>query len=201
MKRFRYPLLTILATLVSAVSLLSQDVIITNVTPTPVTCGSGSDGTISVTVSGGIGLYTYLLVRAGVPVENAGPIASQNYVFTGHDKYANYIIIVSDSDAGTADGFTFATIGGPEPISITGAMATDITCNGANDGTITVSATGEGGNYVFDLTGPVNQTNETGFFSGLPQGDYTVLVRDKDGCPSTDLTPVLTINNPTACLH
>lgn len=141
-------------------------------------------------------MYTYLLVRAGVPVENAGPIASQSYTFTGHDRYTNYIIIVSDTDAGTADGFSFATIDGPDPISITSSFSTDITCNGANDGTVTVTAAGEGGNFVFDLTGPVNQTNETGFFPGLPQGDYTVLARDKDGCPSTDVTGVLTIDNP-----
>ena len=197
MKIFRNSIFTLLIILSSWISILAQDVIITSVSTTLVSCGSGSDGTISVTISGGNGLYTYLLVRGGVPVENVGPIAAQNYTFTGHDKYANYIIIVSDQNPGTADGFSFATIDGPEPISITSFFATDITCSGVNDGTITVSATGEGGNFVFDLTGPINQSNETGFFSSLSQGGYTVLVRDKDGCPSTDLTPVLTINNPS----
>ena len=179
------------------ISLHAQDVIITGVTTTPVSCGDGSDGTIRVTVSGGIGRYTYLLVRQGVPVETSGPIIPQTYTFTGHDKYINYIIIVSDESTGTADGFTFATIDGPEPVSITSYDATDITCNGFNDGTITVTAAGEQGNYIFDLTGPVNQSNGTGFFPDLPEGEFTVTVGDADGCPSTDVTPVLTVNNPT----
>ena len=183
MRIFRNSIFSLLFILSSWISIQAQDVIITGISTTAVSCGSGSDGTISITITGGNGMYTYLLVRAGVPVENAGPIPAQNYTFTGHDRYANYIIIVSDTDAGTADGFSFATINGPDPISLTSSFATDITCNGANDGTITVTATGEGGNFVFDLTGPMNQTNETGFFSGLSQGDYTVLARDKDGCP------------------
>ncbi|MCK5135305.1 MAG: gliding motility-associated C-terminal domain-containing protein [Bacteroidales bacterium] len=196
MKIFRSSTFAILVLISSFMALQAQDIIITGVSTTDVSCGSGSDGTITINISGGIGLYTYLLVRGAVPVESSGPIAAQNFTFTGHDKYTNYIIIVSDEDAGTADGFTFATIDGPNPITITSSIATNITCNGANDGTITVTATGEGGNFIFNLTGPVNQTNETGFFSGLPQGDYTVTVSDKDGCPSTDVTPVLTINNP-----
>ncbi|RPI41035.1 MAG: hypothetical protein EHM46_06965, partial [Bacteroidetes bacterium] len=73
----------------------------------------------------------------------------------------------------------------------------DITCDGFNDGTVSVSATGETGNYLFDLSGPVNQGNGTGLFTGLPEGDYTVTVTDANGCPSSDVTPVLTVNNPT----
>ena len=197
MKVFRSSIFTILVLISSVISLQAQDIIITGVSTTDASCGLGSDGTITVTISGGIGLYTYLLVRGAVAVESSGPIAAQNFTFTGHDRFSNYIIIVSDQDAGTADGFTFATIDGPDPIGITSSFAADITCNGFSDGTITVSATGEGGNFIFDLAGPVNQTNETGFFPGLPQGDYTVTVSDKDGCPSTDVTPVLTITNPS----
>ncbi len=197
MKILKNVIVAISVLLTSVISLQAQgDVIITSVITTPVTCGGGTDGTISVTISGGDGIYTYLLVKAGVPVENAGPMASTSYTFTGHGKFTNYIVIVSDQNPSNADGFSFATIDGPEPISITTAIPTDITCNGANDGTITVAATGEGGNFIFDLSGPVNQTNETGLFTGLPQGDYIVTVSDKDGCPSTDVTPVLTINNP-----
>jgi len=198
MNRFRNSLVFFLALLMSLGVVTAQDVIITGVTSTPVSCGNGSDGTLTVNVSGGVGLYSYLLVRGAVAVEAAGPMSSSSYTFTGHDKYTNYIIIVSDQNSGTSDGFSFGTIGGAEPISITSATQTDITCNGANNGSINVTATGEQGNYIFDLTGPENHRNETGSFSNLQQGDYTVLVSDKDGCPSTALSPILTINNPTA---
>ncbi len=178
-------------------SVYAQDVIITGISSTPVSCGNGSDGTLTVTVSGGVGQYSYLLVKGAVAVESAGPIASSTFTFTGHIKYTNYIIIVSDQSTGTSDGFSFGTIGGAEPIAITSAMQTDITCNGADDGTILVTAIGEQGHYIFNLTGPENHTNETGIFPDLQQGDYTVTVSDKDGCPSTDVSPVLTINHPT----
>jgi len=197
MKTFRNSIAALLVSISAVISLQAQDVTITNVSSTPVNCGGVSDGTITVTVTGGVGLYTYLLVKSAVAVETSGAIASQTYTFTGHPKYGSYIIIVSDSDDDTGDAFTFASIGGPDPIAVTSAFATDITCNGAGDGTIQVTATGEEGHFIFELNGPVNETREDGFFTGLIQGDYTVTVSDRDGCPSTDVTPVLTVQNPT----
>ncbi len=198
MNKFSISLVILLTLLTSMGAVNAQDVIVTGVSSTPVSCGNGSDGTLTVSVSGGIGLYSYLLVQGAVAVEAAGPISSSTFTFTGHNKYTNYIIIVSDQNSGTSDGFSFGTIGGAEPIFITSAISNDILCNNNNDGTITVTAIGEQGNYIFNLAGPQNQTNETGNFTGLLGGNYTVLVSDKDGCPSTDLSPVLTINNPTA---
>ncbi len=198
MKRFRISLFIFITLLSSSGAVYAQDVIITGVSSTPVTCGNGSDGTLTVSVSGGVGQYSYLLVKGAVAVESAGPIPSSSFTFTGHVKYTNYIIIVSDQSTGTSDGFSFGTIGGAEPIFITSAIQTDISCNGANDGTINVTAIGEQGSYIFNLSGPENLSNESGSFPNLQQGDYTVTVSDKDGCPSTDVTPVLSISNPTA---
>ena len=153
MNIFRNSIFSILVILSSVISLQAQDVVITSVTSTPVSCGGGSDGTITVTISGGVGLYTYQLVKEGVFIEDSGPIPPQNYTFTGHDKYNGYIVIVRDQDGDTGHGFTSTIIGGPDPINITSYLATDLTCNGVNDGTITVTATGENGNYIFDLNG------------------------------------------------
>lgn len=175
----------------------AQDVVVTVTGTTPVSCGDGSDGTITVEISGGVGDYTLLLLRGTNPVESAGPISASTYTFTGHDKYPFYFIIVSDEDDNTGDGSANAAIGGPEPISVTSAIPTDITCNGADDGTITVTATGESGDYVYDLTGAEILSNETGIFTGLQAGsDYVVTVSDKNGCPSTDATGMLTIQDP-----
>ncbi|HER08415.1 MAG TPA: T9SS type B sorting domain-containing protein [Bacteroides sp.] len=198
MKIFRNSVAALFVSIVSVISLHAQDVVITGVSTTPVSCGGVWDGTITITVTGGVGMYTYLLVKNAVPMESSGPISSQTYTFTGQSKFPSYIIIVSDEEDATGDAFTFASIGGPDPISITSAFATDISCNGAGDGTIEVTAIGEEGNFLFDLTGPVNRIQENGIFTGLSQGDYTVTVSDRDGCPSTDVTPVLTIQNPSA---
>jgi len=194
----RKRIILITSLLFAAVSLiLSQDVVVTVTGTTPVSCGTGSDGTITVEITGGIGDYSLVLLRGVTPVESAGPISSNTYTFTGHDKYPFYFIIVSDEDDATGDGSANAAIGGPNPISITSAVPGDISCNGADDGTITVTASGESGNYIFDLTGTEVQSNETGIFTGLQAGtDYVVTVSDKDGCPSTDATAMMTINNP-----
>ncbi len=196
MKKLRIAFLIFYALIISLGAANAQDVIISGVSSTPVSCGNGSDGTLTVNVTGGVGQYTYLLVQGAVAVEGAGPMASSTYTFTGHEKYTNYIIIVSDQSTGTQDGFSFGTIGGPDPVFITSALKTDISCNGVDDGSIDVTAIGESGNYIFDLAGPETQSNTTGSFTGLPEGDYTVTVRDQNGCPSTDITPVISIIRP-----
>ncbi len=196
MRIVRITIFIFFALLSSLGTVYAQDVIITGISSTPVSCGNGSDGTLTVSVSGGVGQYTYLLVQGAVAVEGAGPMTASTYTFTGHVKYTNFIIIVSDQSSGTTDGFSFGTIGGPDPISITSVSTSDISCNNVNDGSITVSAIGEQGNYTFDLNGPQTASNTSGTFPGLQEGDYTVTVGDANGCPSTDVTPVLTISNP-----
>ncbi len=104
-------------------------------------------------------------------------------------------MLASDSDSTTAVEL-LVSVGGPDPITISNAVASDIKCSNANDGTINVTARGEFGNYTFALTGPISKTQTSGLFTGLTQGDYTVFVSDIDGCPSTALTQVLTIENP-----
>ncbi len=195
MKRIRISFI-ILFLLSSVIMLQAQDVVVKVESITPVSCGGGSDGEITISISGGIGQYSVLLLRSTFPAEAAGPIVGNTYTFTGHIQFSNYLIIVSDEDNVTGDGLEWATIDGPSPISITSAISTDITCDGRTDGTIKVTASGEGGNYIFDLAGPDPQINETGLFSGLSQGDHVVTVTDKDLCPSSDVTPTLTIVNP-----
>jgi hypothetical protein len=71
-------------------------------------------------------------------------------------------------------------------------------CPGANDGSITVTATSSNGPITYAIAGPVNQSNGTGVFTGLPDGSYTITVTDDDECeetssatvaPGTDNTP------------
>ena len=196
MKLFRNAIFQILILAGPLLGLQAQDVVITDVSSTPVTCGGAFDGTITVNITGGNGMYHYVLLKGADPVESEGPISSTTFTFTNHDKYGSYLLIVDDTDTTTEFDLAIVSIGGPDPIQITSASASDIRCNNSNDGVITVRARGEKGNLIYDLTGPVNQTNGTGTFTGLSQGDYTVTVRDADGCPSTAVTGVLTVENP-----
>jgi len=195
MKLFRTLLFLIILAASSAMSMIAQDLEISGLTTTPVTCGGGSDGTLTVSISGGIAPFSYLLLNYLLqPVGKIENVTVTSHTFLNLQKNS-YILLVTDSDSAVAIEPT-VSVGGPDPIQVTLARKVDVTCNNANDGIIQVSATGEKGNYIFDLTGAENQTNETGTFTNLPQGDYKVKVSDKDGCPLTAETSTLTIENP-----
>ncbi|MBK9481840.1 MAG: hypothetical protein IPO02_07645 [Bacteroidetes bacterium] len=71
--------------------------------------------------------------------------------------------------------------------------ATNITCNGGIDGSITTTATGGTGIINYNLQ-PTNQTNNTGLFTNLAANTYTILATDANGCT---ISTTLTITEPT----
>lgn len=195
MKLFRTLLFFFSLAVLAVVSTHAQDVVITEISSTDVLCGGAYDGTLTVSITGGRAPYTYLLLNYLLqPVDKAENTNATSHTFLNLQK-DSYILLVTDSDT-TADIKDGVPVGGPDPIQITYANATDITCSNFNNGVIEVRASGEMGNYIFDLTGAENQTNQTGTFLSLPLGNYTVEVSDADGCPSTDISSVLTIENP-----
>ncbi len=188
-------LLILTTILAGALSLQAQDIILEDTTITDVSCGGYTDGSITIEVSGGNGNLSYTLLR-GSPIATTGFIPDRTYTFNGLEKASNYAIYVADATA--EDIFVSSLeVGGPDTITIDSYDAADITCNNDNDGVITVTASGESGTFDFTLSGPFNDVKNTGTFTGLPAGDYTVEVTDGTGtCTSSDITPTLTITNP-----
>jgi gliding motility-associated-like protein len=198
MKITRATITSIFLLCLSVFALEAQEIGITGITSTPVSCYGYSDGTITVNVTGGSGSYNYLLLRETSLVESAGPLTDVSYTFTSLEAYGPYFIFVVDEASSEGDsaydvGVKFVT--GPGPIRITSAITTDISCNNANDGNITVTAKGESGNHIFDLSGPKTETRADGNFENLPEGTYLVTVTDAI-CPSSDARSPLTITNP-----
>lgn len=76
-------------------------------------------------------------------------------------------------------------------IAITNVSKTNEICPDANDGTITITATSTNGPIVYSITGPVNLSNNTGFFTGLPDGDYSISV--SDSAPACEATATVEI--------
>lgn len=62
-------------------------------------------------------------------------------------------------------------------------VTTDATCDAAEDGIITATATGGQGGYEFSLNGAAFQAS--GIYAGLPAGNYEVVVQDFQGCTDT----------------
>jgi large repetitive protein len=140
------------------------------VTSNSITCNGLCNGsaTVSATGTGAIS-YTW-----------APPISSNNTVVSG---LCSGTFVVNASDATNClTSQTFAII---EPPSFTlNPSATNITCNGACDGSITTSAAGGTTPYTYTWS-PITPTitgQGTGTVSNLCAGNYTLNGNDASGC-------------------
>jgi gliding motility-associated-like protein len=145
---------------------------------TNVLCNGGNSGTAIVTVSGGLGAYTYSWTPSG------GTDATATGLGQG-----TYTVSVTD-----ANGCTFVdTVVVTEPTALNATLSTTaVICNGGSTGTAWVSASGGTPGYTY-LWNPSGQTTDTA--TGLGQGTYTVLVTDANGCTFTN---TITVTEPTA---
>ena len=169
--------------------------ITSNFSGSPISCNGASNAEITVTASGGTGVLSYVLDQDPGNVTGAG-----SGVFTGVGP-GTWTVTVTDVNLCTqVTNQVIVT----EPSVITASAevtsdynGSDVSCNGASDGRITVTASGGTGtlSYVLDQD-PSNVTGSiTGIFTGLPAGTYTITVRDKNSCD--EVTAPVTINDPT----
>jgi gliding motility-associated-like protein len=146
-----------------------------------VSCHNASDGSITVTASGGTGALSYSL--------NGGPAQSSN-VFNGLSS-GTYTVLVSD-----INGCTVLTnalvIYNPPQLTATAQGSSQVSCYNAQDGTLTVTATGGTGIYSYALNSGAPQSLNV--FSGLAAGTYSVVVMDVNGCSAQ--TNAVVIANP-----
>ena len=129
-----------------------------------VSCNGGSDGSASVSASGGTSPYTGTGTFSG--------LAAGSYTYN-----------VSDANGCTAS--CSVTITQPDPLIASCSVISNVSVNGGNDGSASVSASGGTAPY----TG-------TGTFTGLTAGSYTYNVSDANGCTSSCS---VTITEPAAC--
>ncbi len=132
------------------------------------TCVPGNDGQIwIVNTAGGTGAYLYSLDGAPGQVGNS---------FTGVSGGA-HTVVLSD-----ANGCTFTlnvVVPVPGGISATDSLA-QVTCNGAADGGIWITASGGSPGYQYSLNGGALQAGNS--FLPLAPGIYVVNVQDQLGC-------------------
>ncbi|MBL7793983.1 MAG: T9SS type A sorting domain-containing protein [Saprospiraceae bacterium] len=81
-------------------------------------------------------------------------------------------------DPSCSDTKTGPTIGSCCNLSITNVATSSGNCPGTNNGSITVTAIPSVGPLTYSISGPVNQSNNTGIFTSLPDGNYTITVTD-----------------------
>jgi gliding motility-associated-like protein/uncharacterized repeat protein (TIGR01451 family) len=125
--------------------------------------------------------------------------ASNKFTWAGAGAAGSYVVMVYDIGTTTPNCFKTITVDVPDaPQPSFTSTFTDVTCNGADDGTISVSAVDNGiGPYSFEIIAasggsaslpilPTSSTNTTANFTGLEGSaagiTYTIEVTAANGC-------------------
>ena len=149
-----------------------------------------------LTISGGTGPFSFTL-NGGTPI--VLPAGDSTYSFTGLCA-GTYDIIVTDANGCSTSPSTTTFIIAPiSPIVPAGSVSVfnlngyHVSCNGANDGSITANASGGTGTFTYSIDGINFQSNA--LFSGLIAGNYTITYKDANNCTATEAH---TLNEPPA---
>ena len=151
-------------TLTEPASLVANPVAHTNVS-----CFGGTNGSATVSATGGTGTYTYAWAPSGGTAATASGLAAGTYTVTVTDA----------NSCTTTQSFTLTE---PSVLVASAGSQTNVSCNGGSNGSATVNATGGAGGYTYSWW-PSGGTAATA--SGLIAGTYTVTVTDANGCTAT----------------
>ncbi len=144
----------------------------------PVSCYQGSDGEISISLSGGTDPYTYLWNDGNTDQNRTGL------------TQGTYFLTVTDLNGCTET--IQVGVQQPDELILTGTV-TNISCFGYQDGTISTNTAGGNGGYQYLWS--EGQTDP--LITDLGPGTYTVTVTDSEGCTDTESFEV-TEPEPTA---
>lgn len=167
----------------SSITVTEPTIITLSENNTPSTCGA-SDGTATITATGGSGVYTdYNWSPApggGQGTANATGLAA-----------GVYTVVVTDNNGCTAS--INVTISNNSAPSIAEVMTShiDVSCNGYSDGAAEVSVSGGAAPLTVSWS-PSGGTANTA--TGLSAGTYTVTVTDNNTCTNT---VIIDITQPT----
>ena len=145
---------------------VGPDAIDVNATSMPEACFGGNDGSASWTPEGGQGNYSYTFDGEATTATSAGDLAP-----------GDYVIAVTDGE-GCTETVTVTVEAGVEIVM--GTSVTDASCNGDNDGEVSVTAEGGTGSFQFSENG--NNYGANNSFDGLTAGAYTFFAQDENGC-------------------
>ena len=145
-----------------------------------ITCNGAGDGSIDLTVAGGAVNYTY----AWTTTDGSGldaAVADQTGLGPG-----TYKVVVTDNNLCTIEK-TY-TLTEPTPLAITEIVSShngfEITCNGANDASIDITASGGTSVYTYAWTTADGSGLDAAVAdqTGLGPGTYKVEISDSNNC-------------------
>ena len=144
---------------------------------TNVACSGGDNGAVQLSVSGGTAPYTYSW-STGATTQNINNLTAGNYR-------------VTITDANNCSTTQSASVDQAGDLVVSVDQATNVSCNGGNDGAISISVTGGTAPYSYSWSNGANTEDIT----GLVAGDYTGTATDANGC---SMVVEVTISEPSA---
>jgi hypothetical protein len=126
----------------------------------------GQTGSINVSATGGTPAYTYAWSGAG-----SGTNPRTNLLA------GSYTVTVTDMNGCTQTAS--ATVTGPTTPVVVSSTKTNVSCNGGNNGTIDLSASGGTPGYTYAWSGSGSGSDPR---TNLAAGIYTATITDMNGC-------------------
>lgn len=142
-------------------------------------CKGSATGSIKVIAKGGLGNYIYTLQDASGVDITPTPTQLTPGVFTNL-SIGEYKVKVTSSDCELWSALIELTQ--PDEPLVATAVPTGVTCNGYNNGKITVNANGGVGVYKYAIEPEFKQFFDKNEFENLKPGFYDVLVQDENEC-------------------
>ncbi len=136
-----------------------------------VTCPASTDGGVTLTVTGGIGTYTYQWSNNATTKDISNVVAGK------------YKVTITSGTFIKVDSFTLTA---PTAFS-TSSQLTSATCKGQSTGGITLTVAGGTPQYSFLWSNATTSQNLT----NVPAGAYSVSITDSKGCISTRKDTIL----------
>jgi gliding motility-associated-like protein len=132
-----------------------------------VSCYGGSNGSAIVTATGGAAPYAYNW-SSGSTGTTANGLSAGTYNVTVTDTYGCVSVAT-------------VNITQPSPV-VPVSASTPVSCNGGNNGTVSLTVTGGTSPYSYSWSGGAGNASAA---TGLAAGTYTVTVTDANGCSTT----------------
>ncbi len=139
-----------------------------------VSCFGGSDGSTTVSISGGTPPFTYAWSPTGGTALSASGLSSGNYT----------LLIADGNNCITA---VSSTINQPALLTAAVPVSTPVSCYGGNNGSTMAVASGGTGPYTYAWS-PAGGIDSSA--TGLAAGNYSISVTDAHGCTTSVNTAV-----------
>ena len=143
-------------------------------------CTASPNATITVTIGGGKSTFTYTVQKgAGTVSAPSAPITGPTFTYTVTPANADtYTFVITD-----ANGCQATSVIKVDPIAnpTVTAVQTNAGCNGAADGSVTLTGAGGSGGFTYS-NNPTSGFTVNPVFTGLIAGSYTFYVKDSKDC-------------------